>query len=80
MVNVGCCYINYIIVLWQTVVNGKSCVLPKKITAQSGGLFVIAFYLLQLSGSFSDHGSKSSRKSRFLSSMCLGISVKRCSK
>ena len=42
------------------------------------GYFISAIRFLHSSGSFSDHGSRSSRKSRFVSSMCFGISVSRC--
>lgn len=42
------------------------------------GYFISAIRFLHSSGSFSDHGSRSSRKSRFVSSICFGISVSRC--
>ena len=39
--------------------------------------FVYDFFFLQISGSSFDHGSIASRNSRFVSSICFGISVSR---
>ena len=53
---------------------------PYKLKAASAALLHCFFGFLTTSGSFSDHGSRSSKNDRSLSSMCLGISVRRCSK
>ena len=53
---------------------------PYKLKAASAALLHCFFGFLTTSGNFSDHGSRSSKNDRSLSSMCLGISVRRCSK
>lgn len=53
---------------------------PYKLKAASAALLYCFFGFLTTSGNFSDHGSRSSKNDRSLSSMCLGISVRRCSK
>ena len=53
---------------------------PYKLKAASAALLHCFFGFLTTSGNFSDHGSRSSKNDRSLSSMCLGISVRRYSK
>ena len=53
---------------------------PYKLKAASAALLYCFFGFLTTSGNFSDHGSRSSKNDRSLSSMCLEISVRRCSK
>ena len=53
---------------------------PYKLKAASAALLHCFFGFLTTSGNFSDHGSRSSKNDRSLSSMRLGISVRRCSK
>ena len=53
---------------------------PYKLKAASAALLHCFFDFLTTSGNFSDHGSRSSKNDRSLSSMRLGISVRRCSK
>ena len=63
----------------RTFVNAPYQV-PYKLKAASAALLHCFFGFLTTSGNFSDHGSRSSKNDRSLSSMCLGISVRRCSK
>lgn len=53
---------------------------PYKLKAASAALLHCFFGFLTTSGNFFDHGSRSSKNDRSLSSMRLGISVRRCSK
>ena len=53
---------------------------PYKLKAASAALLHCFFGFLTTSSNFSDHGSRSSKNDRSLSSMRLGISVRRCSK
>ena len=53
---------------------------PYKLKAASAALLHCFFSFLTTSGNFFDHGSRSSKNDRSLSSMRLGISVRRCSK
>lgn len=62
-----------------TAVNAPYQV-PYKLKAASAALLHCFFSFLTTSGNFFDHGSRSSKNDRSLSSMRLGISVRRCSK
>ena len=53
---------------------------PYKLKAASAALLHCFFGFLTTSGNFFDHGSRSSKNDRSLSSMRLGIPVRRCSK
>ena len=67
------------ICLYCSFVNAPYQV-PYKLKAASAALLHCFFGFLTTSGNFFDHGSRSSKNDRSLSSMRLGISVRRCSK